>query len=435
MERLRHLLILVTTVGLAACTAPTASETPLAATSPVATSAIASRSPVASPAPTATPVAEAVPGGQPLVVWQGNGATIPTTTASTVSVLDRDGHRRDIIDFPETDSTWPARIDVTNDGDRAFLFGPGLRGSVDLETGTMTRRPFTVPPFSVAASHDGRHLAWVDDVTGAAVTIVVADASGKHPMRLDLPPHSWYAWPEWTPDDQAILATVAVPIRPQAAGGIVLAETSRGDPGPLAAHVVLLPVDGSPMRDLADDAAAVVLDTDGMAPLPASVDLPKAVTSTHEILQATLAPDGSRLAYLQVACWSEKFAGLGHTKSACSDQVIGVRLDGSAPAVLADDLPTASALAWSADGRTLVVRGTDRSGRAGLFQVDPAGATGPSLLLATTPDDPTFSETWSSVHWSPDGAWLRFGRGVDTWLVRADGSDAHVLVANGTAGW
>jgi len=438
MQRMRHLVILAAVAGLVGCTAPTSSGSPAAATgSLILSSAPASAMPSApaSMAPTATPVGDAVPGGQRLVVWQANGPTVPTTTASTVSVLDVDGARHDLIDFPETESSWAARIDVTDDGGRAFLYGPGLRGTLDLDTGVMSRRPFTAPPFGIAASHDGQHLAWVDDVTGSSVAIVVADASGKHPVRLELPPRTWYAWPEWTPDDQAVLATAMVPIKPAAATGIVLADTARGDPGPLAAHVVVLPIDGSPMRDLGDDVAAATFDADGMAPMPATIDLPKAVTSNHELVQATMSPDGSQVAYVIRACWAEPFVHLGQTKSACTAQVLGVGLDGSAPVVLTDGLATASGLAWSPDSQTLVVRGADRSGRAGLFRLDPAGGAEPVLLVPTTSDDPTYVDTWSSVHWSPDGAWLLFGRVRDTWVVRADGTDAHVLVAHGIAAW
>jgi hypothetical protein len=439
MDRLRRLLILIATAGVVGCTAPTASESPSAPASSLPSPAPASSpsaATVPSLAPAATPLTPAVSDAGPRLIWQANGSTADTTTASTVSVLTSGGQRRDLIDLPESDSTWPARIDATRGGDRAFLFGPALRGSLDLETGTMTRRPFNVAPFQVAASHDGRHLAWVDDVTGSSVTVVVVDAAGKHPTRLGLPARSWIAYPEFTPDDRAILALVLVPTNPEASGGIVLVETSRGDPGPLAAHIVRLPLDGSPLLDLADDAALVAADAEGMAPLPASVDLPKAVTSTHEILQPTMSPDGSRVAYLELACWSEKFIRLGTpSKTVCSDRAMGVRSDGSTPVVLADDLAAASALDWSPDGRTLVVRGTDRGGRSGLFTVDPDGGSDPALLLATTPDDPSYSQTSSSVRWSPDGAWILFGRGVDTWVVRADGSDAHEVVPHGVAAW
>ncbi|WP_433381933.1 hypothetical protein ACQPZX_18000 [Actinoplanes sp. CA-142083] len=99
------------------------------------------------------------------------------------------------------------------------------------------------------------------------------------------------------------------------------------------------------------------------------------------------------------------------------------RADGSSPRTLTD-LPDATRLDWSPDGRSFAVQAS-----GDLWLVD--ARTGTTRQLTDTPE---FVE--ASPVWSPDGRWLAYGRGdvipessdfanPHIWLMTAAGTRAH----------
>jgi TolB protein len=100
-----------------------------------------------------------------------------------------------------------------------------------------------------------------------------------------------------------------------------------------------------------------------------------------------------------------------------------VDADGSHARLLADPRRATDA-ARSPDGRTIAY--TDTSGAysaIGLLDV----ATGRRTRLT---DPPRFAND-SGPRWSPDGKRLLFERGIDVWVVDADGGDARLLLPGG----
>ena len=216
-------------------------------------------------------------------------------------------------------------------------------------------------------SHDGRHVAWVDIVTGSKPTIIVSDADGTNPKRLKLPAGTWFAWLGWSSDDQTILATALVQLK-KAVGTIVLIETERGDPGPLATHLLTVPLDGSPSVDLVDDADTVAAGLKSPGPTarvdrPAEGDQASSESSTRLVGRPTVPPS-----HTSRECWTDRTARNYHDwKTACLSRLMTVDVATRATHVILDDMADIATLAWAPSGREIAFRGSDRAGHVGIY--------------------------------------------------------------------
>jgi hypothetical protein len=445
MDRKRGFLASVVVLSLVGCS--TAANLASPTTTPVHVEASPMPSvTAATPTPTAplspTPTTPASNGGAELVVWQMNGKNADDTTESSVFAIDiGTGQRRELATLPENQETCcPSVVAVSSDGKTADLYSPRLRGRVDLAATKFSKRSFRVPPVDIGMSHDGRHVAWVDIVTGSKPTIIVSDADGTNTRRLKLPAGTWFAWLGWSSDDQTILATALVQLK-KAVGTIVLIETERGDPGPLAFHLLTVPLDGSPSVDLVDDAEATSSDLKAPASPPPSLNLPNGTGPAREIGQARSSPDGSSVAYVEGTCWTEKKASsFLHAKTACLRRLLTLEVATRATHVVVDDMAGISTLAWSPNGHQIAFRGTDRAGQAGIHVADlGSGTTG--FVAPTAGDDNEFLQNIGTVQWSPDGTWIAYSQGSEAhvapsaWVVRSDGSDAREIAPHAAAGW
>ena len=437
MDRKRGFLASVVVLSLIGCSTAANLASPAETTlsvdaSPIPSIAAAAPTPTAPPSP--TPTAPDSNGGADLIVWQMNGTNAEETTASSVFAMDiGTRQKRDLATLPENEDTCcPEVVAVSSDRQKASLFAGRFRGWVDLATGAFSKRPVRVPPVDIALSNDGRRVAWVDLVTGSSPGIVVTDSDGKDPIRLDLPVGTWFARLAWSRDDRVILATAAIKLK-KAVGTIILIETERGDPGPLATHLVAVPLDGSPSVDLVDDADAVAADLKTPAPPPPSIDLPNGSNPERTMSQARWSPDGSSVAYVESTCWTEgKTFQTG--RRACLSRLLTVDVATRAVDVVVDDMAGISTLAWSPTGREIAFRGDDRKGLVGIFVVD-LGTSATGFVASGSGDDFESYENMGSVQWSPDGTWIAFSRTRDAWVMHPDGSAKRMIAPHARAGW
>ena len=80
---------------------------------------------------------------------------------------------------------------------------------------------------------------------------------------------------------------------------------------------------------------------------------------------------------------------------------------------------------WSPDGKSLIYARTPPEGLGARIEVAPVDG-GPPVDLVTG----------LGPSWSPDGRWIAYGkRGDEVWLVRPDGSDAHLLTHGFSPMW
>ena len=145
-------------------------------------------------------------------------------------------------------------------------------------------------------------------------------------------------------------------------------------------------------------------------------------------------PDGTSLAYLPEP------SGLGRVRSL----VIRSNVTGEQREMELQIRQLWSSLAWSPDGRSIVVSGSDLKGRYGMHRIDPAtGASTPIALAPPDVEDPHFH--YRTPEWAPDGRSLYFRRPLRTkartfeeaWMRfdLADGSETELFRATGGNGY
>ncbi len=319
----------------------------------------------------------------------------PFTNATSMRVFAFDaatGEHVPIIDWPiSIDSTYAPATWAKWSGDRrhALLFDVDgwVRGMVDVASHRLT--PWDGKPTADDSTANGDdQFAW--DPTGdriasmvwsekdLAENILISDVSGREIRRLAVPPDSNARYPAWSPDGSAIVVMGCLPCY----AGSKEAPTVIGHE-----HLIIVPVDGSPVRLLLDAPAEIF---DG----------------------AVWSPDGSMIAFSTNAGIATVVVANGHETLLSHGH---------------DIEPT-----WSPDGRRIVFA---RLGAAGIGSgISVVDVDGTQLTQLT--DGPDVRPDWS-----PDGTSLVFGREgeqvsyPDVWIVGADGGEPRLVVRNATSDW
>ena len=235
-----------------------------------------------------------------------------------------------------------------------------------------------------------------EGTTGISDGIVVANIDGRVRTTLSVPAGAAIrGWATWSPDQSALVVAACLPCN-HALESNQPATAENHD------HLYVVPVDGSPVRELLDD-------TDGWFWTP------------------MWSPDGSAFATVRRECASQE------TPPQCSGEVTSslvlVDVDDGGQRVLATSEQLGAGFGeiglprWSRDGGRIA------------FDAYSANLDAPHTFVVDA-DGTNLVDLGEGrpIQWSPDGEWLLISRsadegsfGVDLWIMRADGSDARSL--------
>jgi hypothetical protein len=430
---IRDITSLALVLLLAACSAADPSPSTIARALDAGPSPVA----VASPEPPSTPIPTPPP--QPngtLLVWQLDGLSGDTATTESIFKLAlANGATTPIATIPVNENTCcPTSVTLSGDRSTAFLYAGNYRGAVDLATGTFAKAGSRIKHGLVAISRAGDRLAWVDDVTGTSESIVIAGRDGKPLQRIALPAGAFVSTPTWMSDDAALLVTTMLPLK--IASDIRLASTIACcsiDRGPLATHVLVVPLDGSSIRDIYNDSPGVIADQSQPEPTHPPGTTAGFASSASRSLQAWPAPDRRAVAVVAEACpsqWQRR-----GTDIACTDVLMTIDTESGQRTSLPVPLTRISSAGWSPDGRRLSLLGSAGGGPTGLYVLDRASGD----LIDLGPAEPEL------MAWSRDGAWIAYwqldpkvpdgGDRVQVWVAPTTGGDARFVAAHASAGW
>ena len=436
-RRTRSTLGLLLTVVLAGCTAVAPSGTPSSSGTPSPAPADASIVPEVSPVVTPDATPAGVLGGGRMLVWQLDGTD--TTKVTTETIFSLDAGSGNIVPFGSLpvneDNCCPTAIRLSVDGTKAVLISNQIRAIVDLPARTIGARPRGVPLWATVSSRSDR-VAWIDDVTGTTESIVVTDLLGNELANLPLPTGSFFAQLSWSPDDRAFAVTTSIPIA-TGASGIRLASSIVAcctvDHGVSATHLLIVPVDGGPIRDVLDDAAAIRIDE--AQPLPTQ---PPGATSgfgtkvVRGFSVIAWSPDGRTVLRSVSVCaagWQTRTQ-----RPPCIDTLSTVDIETGMTTRLPVPVPRIGAAAWSPDGRRLAFVGGAGDGPDGLYVMD---ADGTNLIEVGDADS-------GLLDWSPDGDWIAYwrldpavvdGNRTQVWVVPAAGGAPRFVVSHAAVAW
>jgi WD40 repeat protein len=425
---------IITVVAIVALSAGACSARTTPTDSGLAAPAAASGAATASAA--AVPAAPSVPGvlgGGLLLVLQLDNVSPDKAKAQNAWTYDvGSGQKSPVGSLVSNEVTCcPDEVVLTADRSRAFLYTPRLVGVVDLAKQSVTQVPRKVTEFFGPVSHHGDRIAAVDTVTGTQESIVITTLAGKPIKRLSLPTGAWMTTVAWSPDDTALAVTTQLPV---ATASVQLASTIVGccsvDHGITYQHLLVVPVDGSPVRDLADLASAVAGDmASPVSPPPGVKSEPGHVW--REYTGFAWSPDGGRIALTETACQP---TFVRKAPAECDARITTVDASTGEQHAVTDGKLHVESMTWSPDGGRLAFIGYDINRTASVYIVDRDGGTPVRLTDAE-----------ERVGWSPDGTWIVFRRlnpavpdgfdKVSVWVMPVDGGEPVFVADHAAAGW
>jgi hypothetical protein len=417
---------------------PASSATDPSAPLPAIAQASATAAATATPAPTPTPPPR--PTGT-LLVWQLDGIIAPPAKTESVFRLDlANGATTPIASIPVNENTCcPTSLTLSKDRGTAFLYAANYRGAVDLATGGFEKASTRIPPGIVAISHGGDRLAWIDDLTGTSESVVIGGRDGKPSKRIALPAGAFASIPAWADDDSTLFVTTLLPVK-TASTGIQLASTIACcsiDRGVEATHLLVVPVDGTAIRDIYDDKAGVIADqAQPAATRPPSTTSGYAFQPNRSFRLLGQSPDGQTLLADEDICpgrWGTFRDGV----QACRSELMTIDTETAVRTPLPVPPTMISSAGWSPDGRRLSLLGSGGGGPTGsqtLYLLDRDGGS----IEKIGPAEPEL------MSWSSDGKWLAFwrldpevtdGDQVQVWVVSTTGGEPRFVAAHATVGW
>jgi hypothetical protein len=320
-----------------------------------------------------------------------------------VIALDPGTGERTLLGTLPGQDVWTYLFQRNADRDHVLvLTNNGLGAVSNLEAPTAASRPFgfiakrdVAYGTGLVLSPRGDRIAGVDDFDHPKAIVISGVERGSATLAVPSGVERLLVL-SWSPDESAVLALGCRPCNKAATP----TERQTAD----HEHLYIVPLDGSPWRELLDDDNGYVL--------------------------ASWSPDGSTLAVTHYACAPKTVMPRCPPGGMSTMSLLDLG-DGSERQLTIGTERNGTA-AWSADGRQLAYVG----GKAGDVLVDGgvyvmnADGTGAVKLADTSADMPPV--------WSPDGQWLLFQSAWDTtewWIVPAGGGVPRSIGNYGGAAW
>ena len=436
-HRWRHVSSIALVLVLAACAATPPSTIPEVSVSVAPSDTPATATPTFTA--TAAPSTSSGPlGGGRLLVYQLDDTPAGKAVMESVFTLDLGtGERTKIGSMPQPKDgvCCPDIIRVSVDRSRAFLWTGRYRASVDVAAKTVTPAPRWMAQLFSQGSSKGDRLAWVDTLTGAAETIVIGDLKARELSRLSLPTGAWGSTVAWSPDDTSLAVTTLRPLAVALAGlGTSIIACCSIDHGVSASHLLIVPVDGSAIRDLLDDASEVAQDE--AEPMPTAQPGGNGVYASKAerwLSPAVWSADGRTILLTSTVC--EATYDKWHHARDCNSSLSLVDVETGTQTLLREGTGTINAADLSPDGRHVAFV-SETGGEEGQLSVVDRDGHNPRIL------GPAFA---GLVDWSPDGTWLAFwrqgdagpenGDRFDVWAMPLDGGAPLLVAEHASAGW
>jgi WD40 repeat protein len=320
-----------------------------------------------------------------------------------VVALDAGTGERTLLGTLPGQDVWTYQFQRSADRNHVLILtNNGLGALSNLDGPTEASKPFGFIPdhgidvgSGVVLSPGGDRIAGVDDFDRPTRIVVSGVGGGSRTIRLPagvkrLLIHAW------SPDQSALIAAGCRPCN----------TTQTPDEHQTAdiEHLYVVPLDGSPWRELLDE--------------------------DNGYLSATWSPDGSTLAVTDFECVPTTNMPRCPPGGKSTMSLLAVA-DGSERRLTSGTERTEMA-AWSPDGRRLAYiagKAGDILTDGGIFVVDADGTN--ALKIADTSDD-------EPPIWSPDGRWLLFKKDWSTtewWVVPADGGVPRSIGNYGGVAW
>ena len=305
--------------------------------------------------------------------------TLPGTVAYQQYVFQRNTDRNHILVL--TNNGLGAVTNLQAPTDASLPFGFIAKRGLDYGLG-------------LVLSPRGDLIAGVDNLDRPTGIVISGVESGS--QKIPLPSGVRPQVLGWSPDQSALLAIGCRPCN--------TTQTPQERQTADHEHVYIVPVDGSPWRELLDE--------------------------DNGYLLASWSPNGSTLAVTDFACVPKTNMPRCPPGGKTTMKLVDVA-DGSERSLTSGTERTEMA-AWSPDGRHIALVG-GKAGEVlknGGIYVMNADGTGALKLADTTADEPPV--------WSPDGRWLMFKKDWSTtewWIVPAAGGEPRPIGNYGPVAW